>query len=99
MRISHFYAGGYLLTSTIPHEVTIVYRRLPHDVREYRGVLREVTASKLVIESPLTVDHPVRVSGDIVADSGYLSSWFVYKNRSYDVGKFYDEDRRLVLLL
>lgn len=85
-----------LLTSTIPHEVTIVYRRLPHDVWEYPGVLREATASKLVIESPLTVDHPVRVSGDTIADTGYLSIWFVYKNRWYDVGKFYDRNRRWV---
>ena len=85
-----------LLTSTIPHEVTIVYRRLPHDVREYPSVLREATASKLVIESPLNVDHPVRVSGDTIADTGYLSIWFVYKNRWYDVGKFYDRNRRWV---
>ena len=85
-----------MLRSTIPREMTIVYRRLPHDVREFPGVLREVTASKLVIESPLTVDHPVRVSGDIIADSGYLSIWFVYKNRWYDVGKFYDRRRRWV---
>ena len=82
--------------STIPREITIVYRRLPNDVREFPGVLREATASKLVIESLLTVDHPVKVSGDIVADTGYLSIWFVYKNRWYDVGKFYDKDRRWV---
>jgi len=87
---------GTRLTSTIPREMTIVYRRLPHDVREYPGVLREATASKLVIESPLTVDHPIRVSGEIIADTGYLSIWFVYRNRWYDVGKFYDGNRRWV---
>ena len=87
---------GLVLRSTIPREMTIVYRRLSHDVREFPGVLREATASRLVIESPLTVDHPVRVSDDIIADTGYLSIWFVYKNRGYDVGKFYDRHRRWV---
>jgi len=87
---------GTLLTSTIPREMNIVYRRLPRDVREYRGVLREATANKLVIESPITVDHQIRVSGDIIADMGYLSIWFVYRNRWYDVGKFYDRNRQWV---
>jgi len=74
----------------IPHEMTIVYRRLPRDVREFPGVLRESTASKLVIQSAISVDRPIRVSGQIIADTGYLSIWFIYRDRWYDVGKFYD---------
>jgi predicted RNA-binding protein associated with RNAse of E/G family len=74
----------------IPREIRIVYRRLPTDIREFPGLLRESTASKLVIQSPISVDRPIRVSGQIIADTGYLSIWFIYSGRWYDVGKFYD---------
>jgi predicted RNA-binding protein associated with RNAse of E/G family len=46
--------------------------------------------SRLVIESPISVDRPVRVGGEIIADTGYLSIWFIYRDKWYDVGKFYD---------
>ena len=78
-----------LMKSIIPREMTVVYRRLPDYVREFPGVLREATASKLVIESPISVDRPLKVSGAIIADTGYSSIWFVYRNKWYDVGKFY----------
>jgi predicted RNA-binding protein associated with RNAse of E/G family len=80
----------------IPRRMTIVYRRLPDDAREFPGVLREATASKLVIESPISVDQPVVVSGDTIADTGYSSIWFIYKNEWYDVGKFYDRAGRWI---
>jgi len=80
----------------IPREMTIVYRRLPNDVREFTGILREVTSSKLVIESQLAVDRPIAVSGQIIADQGYSAIWFIYKDRWYDVGKFYDQSKRWI---
>jgi predicted RNA-binding protein associated with RNAse of E/G family len=70
--------------------MTIVYRRLPKDIREFPGLLRQSTVSKLVIESPISVNRPIRVGGEIIADCGYLSIWFIYRDRWYDVGKFYD---------
>jgi predicted RNA-binding protein associated with RNAse of E/G family len=76
--------------------MTIVYRRLPDDVREFPGVLRRATESKLIIESPISVDRPVKVDGQIIADAGYRAIWFVYKNRWYDVGKFYDQAERWI---
>jgi predicted RNA-binding protein associated with RNAse of E/G family len=79
-----------MLKLPVPREVTIVYRRLPNNIRQYAGVLREATASRLVIESPISVDTPRTVSGQIIADTGYLAIWFVYRNRWYDVAKFYD---------
>jgi predicted RNA-binding protein associated with RNAse of E/G family len=85
-----------MLKSTIPREITIVYRRLPNDVREFPGVLREATKRKLVIESTMSVDRPINVSTELVADTGYFSIWFVYTNRWYDIGKFYDRSRRWV---
>lgn len=75
---------------SMPRQMTIVYRRLPKDIREFPGLLRQSTVSKLVIESPISVNRPIRVGGEIIADCGYLSIWFIYRDRWYDVGKFYD---------
>lgn len=80
----------------LPRPVDIVYRRLPNDVRELPGVLRQVTPARLVIESPITVQTPQRIQGRIIADSGFIAIWFVYRHKWYDVGKFYDRARNLV---
>jgi predicted RNA-binding protein associated with RNAse of E/G family len=87
---------GPLTKTSVSRNVTIVYRRLPDDVREFPGVLRKATESKLIIESPISVDRPINVSGETIADTGYLAIWFVYKNRWYDVGKFYDQTQRWI---
>jgi len=36
------------------------------------------------------------VSGNVIADKGYLAIWFIYRNRWYDVGKFYDRSRNWI---
>lgn len=76
--------------SDLPRKVTIVYHRLPNDVQEFPGLLRHTTPRMLTIESRLTVTKPVVVEGEVVADTGYLAIWFIFKNRWYDIGKFYD---------
>jgi len=80
----------------VPREISVIYRRLPHDIRTFPGVLRGAAASKLVIESPILTDHPISVSGRTIADTGYLAIWFVYRDKWYDVGKFYDRARRWI---
>lgn len=80
----------------LPRPVSIVYRRLPNDIRQLPGVLRQVSAARLVIESPIVVERPQRVLDRVIADSGFLAIWFLYRNRWYDVGKFYDRQRNLV---
>lgn len=82
--------------SQLPRPVTIVYRRLPNDIRQFPGILREATSTRLMIESPIVVGRPLRCSGKIIADDGYLAIWFVFKSRWYDVGKFYDTGRKWV---
>lgn len=77
----------------LPRPVNIVYRRLPNDVREFPGTLRRATHTSLVIESPIAVTSPRRVLGRVVADSGFLAIWFIYRHKWYDVGKFYDRTR------
>lgn len=81
---------------TLPRPVNIVYRRLPVNVREFPGVLRKATSTQLIIESSLVVSNPRQISGKVIADSGYLAIWFIFKNKWYDVGKFYDRDRKWI---
>jgi len=76
--------------------VTIVYRRLPNDLRKFPGILRDATSNKLIIESTIKVKRPVLLSGNVVADTGFVSVWFVYRTRWYDIGKFYDRSRRWI---
>jgi predicted RNA-binding protein associated with RNAse of E/G family len=83
-----------MLKLAIPRETTIVYRRLPIDIREFPGVLREATKRRLIIESTIWVDRPIWVSDAVIADTGYSSIWFVYTNRWYDIDKFYDRSGR-----
>jgi predicted RNA-binding protein associated with RNAse of E/G family len=85
-----------LTKPSVPKKITIVYRRLPTDVREFPGVLRKATGSRVIVESQISVDRLIKVSGEIIADTGYLAIWFIYKNRWYDVGKFYDHTRRWI---
>lgn len=80
----------------LPRPVNIVYRRLPNDIRVFPGILREARSDRLMIESPVLVSHPIRLSGKVIADRGYLAIWFIYKGKWYDVGKFYDRARNWV---
>lgn len=80
----------------LPRPVTILYRRLPNDIREFPGILREETSTRLVIESSIVVERPVRCSGKTIADNGYLAIWFIFKSKWYDLGKFYDMERKWV---
>jgi predicted RNA-binding protein associated with RNAse of E/G family len=80
----------------LPRAVTIVYRRLPNDVRQFRGTLRKATPTSLMIESSIAVTSPRRVLGKVVADSGFLAIWFIYRHKWYDVGKFYDRARNWI---
>lgn len=53
----------------------------------------ESTPARLVVQSPIRVSRPLTVSGNVIADNGYLAIWFIYRNRWYDIGKFYDRSR------
>ena len=80
--------------SILPRPVTIVYRRLPNDVREFPGILRQESKSKLVIQMPLQLSSPRRLFGKVIADTGYSAIWFIYRHRGYDIGKLYDRAAR-----
>jgi len=75
----------------LPRRIVIVYHRLPDRIREYPGLLRDETPSMLTIESRLTTSKPTTAFGKTIADTGYLAIWFIFKNRWYDIGKFYDQ--------
>jgi len=75
----------------LPRPVVIKYHRLPDNFREYPGILRAESANMLTIESRITTSKPTVAFGKIVAETGYLAVWFIFKNRWYDIGKFYDQ--------
>lgn len=81
------------MRGVVPRPITIVYRRLLGNVREFPGTLLEATPNRLIVESPIKRTRPLKVSGKIIADEGYLAIWFIYRNRWYDIGKFYDRSR------
>jgi predicted RNA-binding protein associated with RNAse of E/G family len=85
-----------MLKPATPREISIVYRRLPNDVREFAGILRASTKRRLIIESTISIERPISVSDEVIADTGYLAIWFVYTNRWYDTGKFYDQRGRWI---
>jgi predicted RNA-binding protein associated with RNAse of E/G family len=78
----------------LPRPVTVVYRRLPNDVRELPGILRRESRSRLVVEMVLKVSSPRRMFGKTVVDTGFTAIWFVYRDRWYDIAKFYDQAGR-----
>ena len=79
----------------LPRRVTIQYRRLPGGVRQFQGVLRAETSSRLVIEQRLPVRKSRRHFGRVAVGKGYLAEWIIFRERWYDVGKFYDSKSRL----
>lgn len=84
------------MRAKIPRPITIVYRRLPNQIREFPGILLQANARKLVIQSPIRPSRQVKAFGNIITDEGYTAIWFIYRNRWYDVGKFYDKSRNWI---
>jgi predicted RNA-binding protein associated with RNAse of E/G family len=78
--------------ASLPRPVTIMYKRLPNDIREFPGKLLSATSNRLIIESRLTISSPRRVNSEVIANNGYSAIWFVHRDRWYDIGKLYDRD-------
>jgi len=79
-----------------PCPIAIVYRRLPNDIREFPGILLQANAERLVVQSPIRPSRPLEALGNLIADEGYTAIWFIYRNKWYDVGKFYDKSRKWI---
>lgn len=78
----------------LPRRVTIQYRRLPGRIRRFQGLLRDESPGRLIIEQRLQVRNPRREFGRVVVAKGYITEWFIFRERWYDIGKFYDGRRR-----
>jgi len=77
----------------LPCPVSILYRRPPHHAVRYPGLLLNITKQSLTIQSRLQPAQPRHVAGQTIAASGYWAIWFVFKDKWFDVGKFYDESK------
>ena len=81
---------------TLPRPIKVVYKRLLNDVREFPAILRQESKSRLVVQMVLSLPRQRRLGGKVIADSGFSAIWFIFRNRWYDVGKFYDRAGRFV---
>ena len=81
------------MKTKLPCPVSIMYRRPPGSAVTYPGLLRSVTEQSLTIQSRLSVAQPRKVAGQIIAATGYWAIWFVFKDKWFDIGKFYDESK------
>jgi len=79
---------------SLPRSVIIEYKRLPNELRQFHGVLREETPNLLVVEQKIKVDKPRRAFGEVVAANGYLAIWCIFRSKWYDIAKFYDRKLR-----
>jgi len=80
----------------LPCSVSILYRRPPHPASRFPGLLLGVTEKSLIIQSRLSVPRPRQVAGRTIAASGYWAIWFVFKDRWFDIGKFYDDSKNWI---
>jgi predicted RNA-binding protein associated with RNAse of E/G family len=84
------------LKALLPRPISIIYRRPPGPALTFPGLLRNVTAKSLTIQSRLSVSQPRQIAGQIIAETGYWAIWFVFRDKWFDVGKFYDESKKWV---
>lgn len=57
-----------------------------------RTLLLEATDETIVVAHESSPSKPVEYFGERVLDAGYWAVWFLFKNRPYDVGRFYRPD-------
>jgi predicted RNA-binding protein associated with RNAse of E/G family len=85
-----------MLRNRLPRPVTIRYRRLSDGIRDFHGVLREVTRDRWVVEHRIKIRNPIRELGKIAVATNYLAIRFILRSKWYDVCKFYDRNLRFV---
>jgi predicted RNA-binding protein associated with RNAse of E/G family len=54
--------------------------------------LLEATDDLIVVTHELSPSKPLTYLGEVVMDRGYRAVWFLFKDRSYDVGRVYRPD-------
>ncbi len=74
-------------------ELTRDYIRPPNRRVSLRSLLLDATNDIIVVAGECSPSKPLGYSGEIVMDIGYWGIWFLFKNRSFDVGRVYRRDR------
>ena len=82
-----------MMKRELPCPVSILYKRPPYAAARYPGLLVHDAGQSLTIQSRLNPAQPRQVAGKIIAAAGYWSIWFVFRDKWFDVGKFYDESK------
>ncbi len=73
--------------------LTFDYVRPPNRRVSIKSQLLEANSDTIMVAHAYSPSKPVTYSGEIVLDVGYWGIWFLFKNRSFDVGRVYRPDR------
>jgi predicted RNA-binding protein associated with RNAse of E/G family len=73
--------------------LTLDYVRPPNRRVSIKLQLLEANSDTIVVAHEYSPSKPVTYCGEIVLDVGYWGIWFLFKNRSFDVGRVYRPDR------
>lgn len=57
-----------------------------------RTNLIEATETLIISAHEISPSKPVTFLGEVVMDAGFWAVWFLFKDRPYDVGRFYRPD-------
>jgi predicted RNA-binding protein associated with RNAse of E/G family len=58
----------------------------------FNSALLHAGDDSIILTHTVKPSRPIRHFGAIVADTGYQAVWFLFKGKSYDVGRFYRPD-------
>ena len=77
---------------TARDEFTFEFIRPPDDRVSMRTHLLEATDDLIVVAHEASPRKPLTYLDEVVMDRGYRAVWFLFKDRPYDVGRFYRPD-------
>src|SRR5947209_14242130 len=77
---------------TLPRPFDYRYLRPPDRLEIYHATLLRETSDHLVLQHTVNPRTPVVAGGKEILRNGSPIVWFLFKNRSYDVGRFYLPD-------
>ncbi len=73
-------------------EFTFDFVRPPGRRVSFQSLLLEATEDLIIVAHDSSPPTPVSHFGEIVLDRGYETVWFLFKDRPFDVGRFYRPD-------
>jgi predicted RNA-binding protein associated with RNAse of E/G family len=77
---------------SVPRPFDYRYLRPPDRLETYHATLIQETSEHIILQHTVNPQTPVLAGGKEILRDGSPIVWFLFKNRSYDVGRFYLPD-------